>query len=84
MTRDEMLDFGDRIAAEIIRANVDSATEPELARLTILISCQLALMGQLFAEDAGLDSVLVFREELERASRWHDHNLVQAAATPRA
>lgn len=46
MTQDERIDFGDRIAAGIIRTNLDSATEPELARLEILVSCQLMLLGR--------------------------------------
>jgi len=84
MTDDEMLALGERIATGIVRVNLDSATKPELARLSILVAHQLMLMGQLFAEEAGLDVGVVHREEFVRASTWHDRILAIAAATPRA
>lgn len=84
MTQEARPDFGERVATSIVRAHRDSATESEIARLTVLISWQLMLMGNLFAADAGLDVEPVWREELERASRWHERTLAMAARVPRA
>ena len=73
MKHDDMLRQGEDIAKEVVGRVLGTTTEStDLARMAVLVAHQLMMMGQVFSHNAGLDFVDVYREELDRAGRWHD------------
>ena len=84
MTDDEMLTIGESIAATIIGQVENSASEADVARMSILIAHQLMMLGTFLADDANLDLGAVHHETFARARKWHEQMLAMAAAVPRA
>lgn len=68
-----MISLGEGIAKHVVGRVLDATIDPTvLARMAVLVAHQVMMMGQVFSENAGLDFVRVYREELDRAGRWYD------------
>lgn len=73
MNSNEMIALGEAVAINAVGEGLSRmANAADAARLTVLVAHQLTAIAQVLCENAALDFVAIYREELERAGRWHD------------
>lgn len=70
---DETVRLAEAVATNALGGLLGNGTAPtQVARMTVLVAHQLMAIAQVLCAEASLNFVVIYREELERAGRWHD------------